>query len=224
MPQSYQASLQCLFEKWKQNTGLSIAEKTFSPDGVVCPDIWFSGDNQPRTLFVLKETNRWCDLCKYVIRKDAKWQTWNNIARWTYLLRHFQNMPFEEIWQHVKTISVDQRINNLNHIALLNIKKRPGGKSTNSNSLIEEFERHDKAYIMDEIALFDHIDYIVCCGKGVAHCLSQCYTGLKWKNHVAITQNGTILIDFVHPQSRLKKKDLLKRLYELSLQASHPTV
>lgn len=222
-PETYQANLKRLFEKWQQNTGLSIEGKTFSPDGIVCPEIWFNENNKPKILFVLKETNRWCNLCKYVVKENAKWQTWNNIARWTYLLRHLHDKSIEEIWQHVKSINTFQRINNLNHIALVNIKKRPGGKSTNSHTLIEEFKRSNKTYILDEIALFGHVDYIVCCGKGIAHCISQCYNSLRWKNKVAITPEGTVVIDFLHPQARSKKKDMLKQLYELASQASRPT-
>ena len=65
----YTVRLKALFDEWQQDTGMSIKDKTFSPDGIVKPDIWFSEANKKRILFVLKETNRWCDLCEYVVRK-----------------------------------------------------------------------------------------------------------------------------------------------------------
>lgn len=216
--ETYRQELQSLFAQWQQETGLSFKGKTFSPDGIVNPDIWFSEANKTRILFVLKETNRWCDLCEYVVREiDVKWQTWNNVSRWSYMLRHVHDQSFEEIWQRVKHIDDGKRIHNLSRVALVNVKKRPGGKATDKEEMIEAFERHNQMYLLREIELFGHIDYIICCGKGVAHCLSQCYGGLDWKNNhrTARTPDGALVIDFAHPQSREKKKDLFKRLYDI---------
>ena len=219
--ETYRQELQSLFAQWEQETGLSVKGKTFSPDGIVNPDIWFSETNTTRILFVLKETNRWCDLCEYVVRgKDVRWQTWYNVSRWTYLLRHIHDQSFEEMWQRVKRIDDGKRIYNLSHVALVNLKKQPGGNATDKEEMIEAFECHNQMFLLREIELFGHIDYIICCGKGVAHCLSQCYGGLDWKNNhrTARTPDGALVIDFAHPQSREKKKDLFKRLYDIVIQ------
>lgn len=214
----YEENLQELFDEWQTKTGLSVKAKTFSPDGIVNPELWFSEENKPKILFLLKETNRWCNLCQYVVKKkDVKWQTWYNICRWTYLLRHVQDQSFEEMWQRAKSIDDNKRIYNLSRIALANVKKQPGGKSTDKAELVEAFERSNQAFLLREIELFGHLDYIVCCGEGVAHCLSKCYGGLEWINNhqTARTSNGALVIDFAHPQSRTKKKELFKRLYNL---------
>ena len=210
-----------LFNIWQQETGLSVKGKTFSPDGIVSPDFWFSETNKTKILFILKETNRWCNLCEYVVRETengqhVKWQTWYNVTRWTYLLRHIHDQSFEEMWQHVKHVDENKRIYNLNRVALMNVNKQPGGKATNNKDLIKAFECHNKAYLLREIELFGHLDYIICCGKGVAYCVSICYGGLDWNHRkTARTPGGALVIDFVHPQSREKKKDLFRRLYDI---------
>jgi hypothetical protein len=218
----YRENLLRLFDEWQKDTGMSINKKTFSPDGIVNPNIWFGEANKTRILFVLKETNRWCDICDYVLRRKkdgnhVNWQTWYNVTRWTYLLRHIQDQSFDEMWNHIKHIDEGKRVYNLERVALLNIKKQPGGKATNTDDLIGEFERNNQAYILREMALFGSINYIICCGKGVSHCLSKCYGNLVWKNNhtIARTPEGFLVIDFVHPQSREKKKDLFKRLYDI---------
>lgn len=220
--EDYEVRLESLFQKWQKETGLSIKDKTFSPDGIVNPDMWFSETNKTRIMFVLKETNRWCNLCEYVVRKKAdgkrvKWQTWYNVTRWTYLLRHIHDQTFDEMWQRIRSIDEGKRIYNLERVALVNVKKRPGGESTDKDELITAFERENRPFLLQEIALFGRLDYIVCCGKGVAHCLSQCYGGLKWKHHhqIARTPDDTLVIDFTHPQSREKKKDLFRKLYDV---------
>lgn len=217
----YKKCLHDLFNEWQQDTGMSIKLKTFSPDGIVNSDIWFNEANKTKILFILKETNNWCNICDYVCKKKKdghhiKWQTWYNLTRWTYLLRHIHDQTYDEMWKRVKDIDEGKRIYNMERVALVNIKKEPGGRSTNTDELIEAFKRYNQSYLLREIALFGHLDYIVCCGKGVAHCLSRCYGGLDWKNKhtIAQTPEGTIVIDFVHPQSREKKKDLFKRLYD----------
>ena len=227
----YTARLQALFDKWQRETGLSVKNKTFSPDGIVNPEIWFGEDNKKRILFVLKETNRWCNLCEYVVRKKenglrTKWQTWYNITRWAYLLRHIHDQTFDEMWQRVKHIDEKKRIYNLERIALVNVKKAPGGKMTDYNELIEAFERHNQVYLLREIELFGHIDYIVCCGKGVSTCINSAYGGLDWekqhgsRHRYARTGNGTLIVDYVHPQSREKKKELFKGIYDVVIQAN----
>lgn len=220
--EDYRRTLQKLFDEWQKETGLFVKDKKFSPDGIVNPDIWFSEANKTKILFVLKETNEWCNLCDYVCKRKAdghhiKWQTWYNVTRWTYLLRHNHNQSFDEMWKRVKFINEDKRIYNLERVALINVKKKPGGKATNTEKLIEDFERHNQEFLCREIELFGHLDYIICCGRGVAHCLSKCYGGLEWKNKhtIARTPEGTLVIDFVHPQSREKKKELFKRLHEI---------
>lgn len=218
----YKKSLQDLFDEWQLNTGMFIKNQKFSPDGIVNPDIWFGEVSNTRILFVLKETNNWCNLCDYVCckKKDGhniKWQTWYNLTRWTYLLRHIHDQSFDEMWKRVKYVDEGKRIYNMERVALVNVKKEPGGKITDTDELKNAFEKYNKAYLPREIALFGHIDYIVCCGKGVSHCLSQCYGGLDWKNKHTIARiaDGTLVIDFVHPQSREKKNDLFKRLYDI---------
>lgn len=221
-----QAKFDALFEEWQQKTGLSIDGKTFSPDGIVNPEIWLDDTNKTKILFVLKETNRWCNICEYVVRRKGsgktppKWQTWYNIVRWTYLLRHWQDKTFDEMWERVRNIDEGKRIYNLNRIALVNIKKQPGGRTTDTNKMKTEFELNNREFLPREIALCGHIDYIICCGKGVAACLAKCYDKITFEKpdgcpcRYAQTDEGTLIVDFVHPQSRVKKKDLFVSLYK----------
>lgn len=228
-----QRNFHTLFKEWQQETGLSIEGKTFSPDGIVNPEVWLDDTNKTKILFVLKETNRWCDICEYVVRKRKsgkapKWQTWYNIVRWTYLLRHWHDQTFDEMWEKVKFIDEGKRIYNLSRVALINISKQPGGKSTDTNKLKAAFELNNHEFLSREIALCGHLDYIICCGKGVASCVSQCLGEIKLRNsevahyRFAKTDEGTLIIDFVHPQSRKKKKELFESLYNTIKTASLP--
>lgn len=221
--ETYQEKLDALFDKWKKETGLS--DKNFSPDGIVNPDVWFDEANKPRILFALKETNKQCDLCKYVIGtkdggKHVKWQTWYNVTRWTYLLRHLYDQSFDEMWKDVRQVNERRRVLNLERVVLVNVKKSPGGKSTSTQDLKEAFGKQNKVYLPREIALFGHLDYVVCCGRGVASCISQTLGGLVWDtpkgslHRCARTSEGTLVVDFVHPQSRVNKKELFRRLYD----------
>ena len=214
-----------LFQEWQQNTGLSIEEKNFSPDGIVNPKVWLDDTNKTKILFVLKETNRWCDICEYVVRKRSsgkapKWQTWNNITRWIYLLRHWHDQTFDEMWEKVKFIDEGKRIYNLSRVALININKQPGGKSTDTNKLKTAFELNNREFLSREIALCGHLDYIICCGKGVASCVCRSLGEIKFRKsketpyRFAKTDEGTFIFDFVHPQSRKRKKELFESLYK----------
>lgn len=221
--ESYDIELQDLFDKWQQRTDLSVENHTFSLDGIVNPDIWEA--EATKTLFVLKETNRWCNLCEYVVRRKGdgkpapKWQTWHNVVRWTYLLRHNNDQSLDEMWRRVEHINEGKRINNLRRVAIVNVKKRPGGKATNTDELIAEFERNNREFLPQEIALFGHLDYVVCCGKGISTCMSKCFGGLRWErptgnpHRCARTTGGTLIIDFVHPQAHKGKKVLFRELY-----------
>jgi len=200
----YENSIKELFERWRKETGL--IKKDFSEDGIIDPTIWFSDAEQakPKILFVLKETNTQCDLSDF-LRKGGRWQTWNNVTRWAYMLRHKDDqLSCEEMWKKVHRISKENRAYHLSRIAVVNVSKEPGDNSTNTQKLIAAFEEKNKSFLPEELSLFGHLDYIVCCGEGVKYCLSQCYKAPE----------GTRLIDFQHPQPRYSdKKELFRKFY-----------
>lgn len=206
MIETYKNSIKELFERWRNETGLS--KENFSEDGIIDPTIWFSEEEEakPKILFVLKETNSQCNLPNY-LRSGKRWQTWNNITRWAYLLRHLKEQPYDEMWRKVSKINQDNRRYHLSRIAVINVKKQPGSSSTDTKKLITAFEQKNQKYLPSEIALLGHLDYIVCCGVGVAHCLSQCYKAPE----------GTTVIKFKHPQThQAGKEELFKELYNIS--------
>ncbi|GEM_PF-4893498 len=120
------------------------------------------------------------------------------------------------MWRKVKKIYKENREYHISRIAVVNVKKQPGGKSTNNAELIAAFERDNKRFLLEEISLFGRIDYIVCCGDVVADCLSRCYDGcLQFKNGLAATTNGIKVIKFVHPQTRKSTEELFFKLYDI---------
>ena len=205
MIETYENSIKALFDRWRTETGLT--KDKFSEDGIVDPALWFSESEQakPKILFVLKETNSQCNLPDF-LRRGERWQTWNNITRWAYMLRHKdEQLTCEEMWKKVAKIKKDHRVYHLSRIAVVNVSKKPGKDATNTEVLIDNFKNDNKRFLPEEIALFDHLDYIVCCGEGVKYCLSQCYE----------VPEGTKLIDFQHPQPRYSdKKELFYKFYK----------
>ena len=191
-----------LFDEWRDGTpGMG-----FVPDGVVCPEEW---EQMPvRIVFLLKESNGAVDDLRHFLLKGGRGMTWNNVTRWTYALRTLVIKKEMPRWEAVKRIYPGTRKYNLRKIAAINVKKQPGGASTNTQHLIASFRKYNRQYLGRQISLLGHIDYLVCCGDGVAQCYAACtHERLAWKRvsgHVrrAVTEDGTVVVDFFHPQCR----------------------
>ncbi len=189
-----------LFEEWAKN------RSGFVKDGVVDEDAYLK--SSPKLVFILKEVNDpdgggW-DLRKY-IRNGARPQTWNNITRWTYGI---QNIKKDISWSELQQITEEQRKSTLKSICVINLKKSPGGSTTDNDILAKE-AREDKIFLKRQFSLYNP-DLVICCGKGVSEifCELMDLPPGEWK----MTKRGIryyeytkkkYVVEFFHPQARV---------------------
>lgn len=197
-----------LFLKWIGNT----SGTDFVSDGVVNPDEW---EKMPiHIVFLLKESNGFRGDLRGFLNDGGRWMTWNNVARWTYAIRQKFIKNEAPKWESARRIYKEARKYNLRKIAVVNVKKQVGTATTNTQKLVEAFRKYNKPFLTDQLNLLNPIDCLVCCGNGVAACYEESIREkLEWQDvhpHVrkAITQQGTLVIDFFHPQSRQNAKKL----------------
>ncbi|MEC5319659.1 hypothetical protein VSX61_12035 [Brenneria populi subsp. brevivirga] len=145
-----------LFNLW------SVNHKGFVLDGVVSEADYL--ESGLKLCFVLKEVNDidggdW-DLRKYV-HEGGRWQTWDNVTRWVKCIR---SIDHEMGWEKLANISLEDRQQTLRSICAMNLKKTPGGHTTEracfATAVVE-----DKLFIQKQYALY-HPDITICCGTG----------------------------------------------------------
>ena len=122
--------------KQKENEFFSkypIDLKNIVRDGVVEEGSYLSSN--PKILFLLKEANSpgeggWSLIEK--IRSYDPVPMLDTLARW---ISGIRNLPKNVPWTAVKSISAYSRICVLNEVVLFNLKKTPGGCTTNEKEL-----------------------------------------------------------------------------------------
>ena len=120
----------------KENTFLddwAAKVSGFIRDGIVDHEFyWKSGI---KILFLLKEVNGgedW-DLREF-LREGGRKQTWDNATRLVIGINHLErDIP----WKELETITEEQRIENLQQIAVVNVKKTPGGHTSALEQITE---------------------------------------------------------------------------------------
>ncbi len=197
---------QKLFDEW------SVGRHDFVRDGVVDPGAF--GSSAPRILFVLKEVNDpggggW-DLREF-LREGARSQTWNVGTWW---VRSIRALPGQIPWSSLDEISEDDRVKELRSIAAMNLKKSPGGHTSDSAE-IEDASRRDAELIRRQFELYEP-DLAICCGSAVSDGLERArYAGAQpdWKattRGVWFYQHapGARVISFSHPEARVAQNIL----------------
>ena len=167
-----------LFENWSQEVG----GKPFVQDGAVDPE---SHENcRVKLVFVLKEVNdpdgaRW-DLREF-LKGGGRASTWNNVARWvegieTVVERRRTHgdfadevIPWETLVDRSREQKEEQRKKWLRKIVVVNLKKTPGGGSTDYDEL-EEAVNRDRIRIEQQLSLYTP-DYVIMCGSRVSDLL-----------------------------------------------------
>lgn len=134
----------------------------FVADGVVSEKCYLNAPT--KICFVLKEVNDkdgagW-DLRKF-IHSGAREQTWDNIARWVKCIGHIEQAIN---WNALKNITKDDRKAALRSICAMNLKKAPGGHTTNPK-IFSTAVRDDKEFINKQYSLYNP-DITICCGTG----------------------------------------------------------
>jgi hypothetical protein len=189
-----------IFERWRSR------HPNLVRDGVADEIAYAS--SSPKILFVLKEVNDpdgggW-DLREY-IRGGGRAQTWNAIARW---VTGIAALPQETPWETVAEVSDTTRIAALRSIAAMNLKKSPGGSSTEYGSL-EAIARADSDLLAEQFRLYN-ADLVICCGGMVGELVDEVLQldptrewrrttrGVWYKEYV----DRKFVLDYAHPQAR----------------------
>lgn len=187
-----------LFSDW------SIGRSDFVTDGVIDEQLYLG--SQKKLLFVLKEVNDlggggW-DLREFV-RAGGRAQTWNNIARWVEGIR---NLPQDLTWDSLEVMDEPRRQAALSSIAVMNLRKSPGGHTTDVVRLKEDSNR-DIELINRQIAIYDP-DYLVCCGTSdLFHSIVHFPQYPAWKRTARGVwyhepRAGKYVIAYSHPEAR----------------------
>ena len=164
------------------------------------------------------------------------WRTWDNAARWIYGLMHLTADYYPSFSEADQQGDAKHRSNNLKKVAVIDIKKKPGKSSCNLSQLNRYFKEYPESYyyLARQIALYGKLDFVVCCGDGIfehfnkiakQEVLGDNYTPKASsivKNDYYISENGTIVINFIHPlllKKGLRKDKEYKRLMEIAQKA-----
>ncbi|MFT3733718.1 MAG: hypothetical protein QM776_01555 [Rhodocyclaceae bacterium] len=187
-----------LFAEWRAK------REGFVADGVADEQAYLQSNR--KLLFVLKEVNDgngggW-DLREY-LRQGARAQTWANITRWTEGIRKIGE---DFSWDELVEVDEDRRVSTLRSIAAINLKKSPGGHTSDPEELAR-ISREDKVFLNRQFSLYAP-DIVVCCGtSGLFHALvtvSESIRLQKTRRGIAFHeyQPGKFIVDYAHPEAR----------------------
>lgn len=199
--------------------------------GIINPEQWNKDRLEGKTrrvLVILKEApvDANFSLIDH-LKNGGRGYTWNNIAMWVYLLRHFGKDDSEMSFQNASNKKNPKgRKLNLNHTAVININDswKPSGNGKNSN----DSELFDNYYIERDEEIRNFIeqidpDIILCGGKVVAECLN------KFRNLTNLSGNDAKfaklyklegpnkeynLISMPHPNIRFSQEILYNELFK----------
>ncbi len=195
-------------------------------DGIVDLDRF----EKPSVLYIMKEVNSdekkgsW-DLRQF-LKKGARSASWNNISMWTYGIKEFlrsgKKVSWEEVSLRKKSENEGFRKKMLRQIAVMNLKKTPGGTSTNNTSLKQYVEKYHASLTRQFGLLKKEVDLIICCGKPTGsllrrHILNPSFeswdltsNGIQFKK----LDDGPVIIYYFHPASRKRQEDLYNDLMD----------
>ena len=193
--------LQTLLEHWKEK--LFSETSRFNEDGIVDVETWDSMEF-PKILYVLKETNNLDgSLVKWLMQPGSPASygaLWPRIAEWTKAI-HNPMLPY--------CYSPSDTQNMLKNVAIMNIKKTPGGGTANPESITQHV-KDNWDLISQQIELIDP-DVVVFCGTWGF--VSQVNSDWKerispekcfWRTEFPYTNTSKrrLLIEFWHPAAR----------------------
>ena len=217
---NYHKRIKALFDMWKMKTGtveyqekrhtqtlhIDHASSVFIRDGVVCPERWFSQTVRP--LFLLKEAYGgdadWDLIADHLLPTHPISKMWNRISLWTkgLLATTKENMaPFIED----DPIADSYGNEYLKQIAVMNVKKSGGDKSSDMN-IIRAYAEFDKDSLREQLELCDPT-VIVCgytastldiiLGKPVRKDYNQ-----NLAYHITLNGHDVLVLDYWHPANQ----------------------
>lgn len=153
-----------LFKRWRDSLPEGLGGK-FVTDGAVRADRYQK--SAVKVLLLMKEVNDpkgggWC-LREFLQDVDRP-QTWDTVARW---VRAIRSRNGELTWDQLAIVTDEQRCQELQSIAAMNLKKIPGGHTTELGSWWQAVER-DRNFINEQFKLYG-ADLVICCGSSVTN-------------------------------------------------------
>ena len=211
-----------LFDEWQEKLGYNLEnKKIFVRDGLVDEKSYFKAP--VKILYLLKEVNggdRDWDLREY-IENGGRAATWDNITRWTKgILKYKEELE----WSSLENINEDSRKEILRYIVAVNLKKIPGGYTTDCKKLEDFLEKPSNInYLKKQISLYNP-DIIICCGTGWWYS-NYIEKGMKWEKTkrgiLYNKENNKIIIFYSHPAARVSSNllcygliDAVKEIYK----------
>jgi hypothetical protein len=182
-----------LFSRWRPR------HVRFAPDGLIDETVYLG--RRPRVLFILKETNDWDEDLRDWLKDNDRKATWDVVARWAIGI-HDRNAG----WAEVENLTTARKLAALRGIAVMNLKKSPGGGSTKSRELAQAATT-DADLLREQYRLYEP-DLTVCGGSETAWLFRT--RVLRNNSQASKTRNGLIyyregdgvVVDFKHPQAR----------------------
>lgn len=195
-----------LFEEW------SKVRNNISRDGIIEEESYLVSN--PKLMFLLKEVNseEGFDLTEF-LRVGARTQTWDNISRWIFGIR---NIDREIPWYEIEAIkNKERRKDLLKSTSFINIKKSPGGHTTNNGDLWK-IANEDKVFLQRQINIYlKSVEtcpkYVIACGTITGNYFSA-LVGLENASDWEYTTrgipfyrfgNGSVFIRYAHPEARI---------------------
>lgn len=162
-------------------------------------------EDERKKFFNLRSHLRWN------ISKPHKWRTWDNVARWAYGLLHSEIGKYPSFAEADRQGDAKHRAQNLRKVAVVDVKKSPGKSSCDKARLKRYFTDNPESYsfLARQIALYGKLDLIICCGDGLFDIFksiaereplqSSLQPYISENRKYLITQQGTIVVNFIHP-------------------------
>lgn len=217
-----------IFEEWEKVLGKLPLVK----DGIVYETKWV--ESSPKILFVLKEANHKEDPHSAVLSRkwlyNGAWSnTWGNIAMWTHAIRHYKENLKWSAEINLRSLENARRKYHLQTIAAMNLKKTPGGATTNKVEL-REFVKKYKDLLRNQVDLYwPQVDIIVCCGVDVFSLFRSLIKDIPLQKHTFQpvdtnkaktifyyqTDDGKLIIDFYHPQAHMSKEFMYNSIRDI---------
>lgn len=223
-------SLEELFSHWENKepeNGINHKENLFIPDGIVNPDVW-NDSKHKRILYVLKEAYDRKDLIHWLSFNPER-QMWNRVAAMTYAIQHTTETSIPAY--SLDIYQTNAKIESMNQIAVLNLKKS-AGKSQSSSSEIAMYAEADRKEIIKEIKLID--PEIVVCGSTFKTLYSKVFEkepmeesekNINWFYYKNLDGKKRLYLDVYHP-AKIGDTDLgvfytIAGIYQQALKKSH---
>ncbi|MBC7000700.1 hypothetical protein [Cytophaga sp. FL35] len=220
-----------LFNVWREIT------PNLSEDGLIDPVEYVKSDI--KILFLLKEVNsdKGFNL-KQFVNDGGRTQTWDNVSRWTHGILNWQNdFSWLDDIEPIKNIAKRKEL--LKYVSVMNIKKTPGGHTTNIKKLIQD-STLGKSFLERQFRLyFDNADlrpdFIIACG-GTTSRLFRSIVPIIKIDKWSVTKRGVLyyeyekgkyFIEYAHPEARVADNllyyGLVDAVRELKLKNSNLT-